>query len=64
MADIPRIIKFGYDNYKVDISVTSTSAKCKFCTYENKIITEQRGVTSNFVKHLRLKHPDRYVYFT
>ena len=62
IADVLRIIRFTYENFRAnDDNFASTKAKCKFCTRETEIINGQRGVTSNFVKHLRLKHADRYV---
>jgi hypothetical protein len=59
--DLPRIIKFAYENFSTQIAKGSTRAKCKFCNEKKKNteINEKTGVTSNYVKHLQRVHQDR-----
>ena len=55
-TDIPRAVKFGYDNFT--FKGNATSAKCKFCS-EKTIIQKTTGTTSNFLKHLQKHHTER-----
>jgi hypothetical protein len=59
--DLPRVIKFAYENFSTQIAKGSTKAKCKFCNEKKKNteINEKTGVTSNYVKHLQRVHQDK-----
>ena len=63
MADLPRIIKFAFKDYKCNEKNDTCTAKCILCS-DNKCISDKRGTTSNFVKHIERKHVDRYVVHT
>lgn len=56
-SQIPKVIKFGYDDYVV--SGGKSTAKCKFCVHANIKITELSGTTSNYVRHLERVHNKR-----
>jgi hypothetical protein len=48
----PSIVKFAFTEFKI-ISDRKWSAKCKNC---NEVITETRGTSSGFNKHVERKH--------
>ena len=43
------VIKFGYDDFKIDEDKKIASAKCKTCRAK---ISEKAGTTSSSVRHL------------
>jgi len=57
-ANYPRVIQFGYKDFTT--KDRTVSAGCKFCR-EKTVISDRVGTTSNFVKHLERKHPERCV---
>lgn len=48
----PSILKFAFTDFKI-INERKWSAKCKHC---REIISETRGTSSGFKKHLDIKH--------
>jgi hypothetical protein len=50
---IPEIIEYLYKNYSVD---KSRHANCTIC---NEFVSDVLTTTYNFVRHMRLSHPDR-----
>ena len=44
---LPHIIKFAFNDLKVDVVNLKWSAKCNIC---NKVFVENRGTTSGFTK--------------
>jgi len=57
--DLPRVIKFGFNNFaKTD---NGTTTQCKFCTGKKTVMSEKLGTTSNYVKHLQRVHSTRWV---
>ena len=52
---IPKVVKFGFIDYKIDKKSGSATAVCKFCKSKTSI-TEKIGTTSNFVRHLSRLH--------
>jgi hypothetical protein len=63
MADLPRIRNFAFTGYKCNEKKNDTcTVKCILCN-DNKCISDKRGTTSNFVKHIERKHVDRYVQY-
>jgi hypothetical protein len=60
---IPKIIKFGYTDFKVlsDAKPPKRTARCKFCTSEKIFINDSINTTSNFVRHIERMHDVRYV---
>jgi hypothetical protein len=50
------VIRFCYEDYKVDTRLKIVSAKCTKCC---SVIKEKQGTTSAFVRHLAVStHPD------
>lgn len=54
---IPKVIKFGYEDYNA--AGSKTTAKCKFCVHAKIVISELAGTTSNYVRHLERVHNKR-----
>jgi len=50
------IVKFGYCN--VATKDNSVTVQCLFCKSKT-VISEKFGTTSNFVRHLHRKHPEK-----
>jgi len=48
----PSVVKFGYEEFQI-ISDRKWCAKCKHC---GEKITETRGTSSGFTKHMERKH--------
>ncbi len=63
-GEIPGVIKFAYTDFKIfnDKNCLRWSAVCKFCaaSKKDKLITDTKGVTSGFIKHLQNKHYTDY----
>ena len=55
-SKIPKVVTFGYDEFEV-INDRKWRAKCKHC---GEKITETRGTSSGFTKHLERKHSSLY----
>ena len=55
MTSKSAIVIFGYKDYKDDPAAGKHCATCKFCKQTN-VITEKKGTTSGFVRHLRRCH--------
>ena len=60
-STIPKIIKFGYTDFKLlsDAKPSKRTAKCKFCTSEKTFINYSVSTTSNFVRHIERMHDNR-----
>lgn len=56
-TNVPKIIQFAFENYKVE--KTKRIASCKYCTRERSVISDSLGTTSNFVRHIERMHADR-----
>lgn len=52
----PNVVKFGFTEFKL-VNERKWSAKCNHC---NEVITESRGTSSGFTKHLERKHTTVY----
>ena len=54
---IPKVVKFGFIDYKIDKKSGSATAVCysQFCKSKTSI-TEKIGTTSNFVRHLSCQY--------
>lgn len=53
-SNIPAIIKFAYDDYKK--TDDTRIAACQIC---QAIVKDKQSTTSNFIRHLKQKHPAR-----
>jgi BED zinc finger len=53
---VPAVVKFGYNNFRI-CNEKKWSAKCNYCSVT---ITETRGTSSGFTKHLERQHKKEY----
>jgi len=49
----PSAVSFGYQKYSINRKENKHSAKCRFC---RSVISEKLGTSSNFTRHLKLRH--------
>jgi len=48
----PSVVKFGYDEFEI----ISNRKWCAKCNHRGEKITETRGTSSSFTKHMEWKH--------